>query len=41
MEASAEISQKVRVAIKAKLAELGADIDDEIPDYVLVMIANS
>lgn len=40
MQASAEISQKVRLAIKTKLTELGAYVDDELPDYVLVMVAN-
>jgi len=40
MQASAEISHKVRLAIKTKLTELGAYVDDELPDYVLVMVAN-
>merc|ERR1712037_866366 len=39
-QASAEISHKVRLAIKTKLTELGAYVDDELPDYVLVMVAN-
>ena len=40
MQASAEISHKIRLAIKTKLTELGAYVDDELPDYVLVMVAN-
>jgi len=40
MQANAEISHKVRLAIKTKLTELGAYVDDELPDYVLVMVAN-
>ncbi|KAF6017367.1 ZC3H14 [Bugula neritina] len=35
-----EISEKIRKAIKAKLTELGSYIDDELPDYIMVMIAN-
>lgn len=27
-------------AIKAKLEELGAFVDEELPDYIMVMIAN-
>ncbi|XP_052769827.1 zinc finger CCCH domain-containing protein 14-like isoform X3 [Mya arenaria] len=40
MEIGAEISQKIRSAIKAKLIELGAYDDDELPDYIMVMVAN-
>nr|KAI8729532.1 zinc finger CCCH domain-containing protein 14-like [Biomphalaria glabrata] len=40
MEVSTEISQKIRSAIKAKLMELGAYVDDELPDYIMVMVAN-
>ena len=40
MQPSAEISHKIRLAIKTKLTELGAYVDDELPDYVLVMVAN-
>lgn len=29
-----------QAAIKAKLIELGAYIDDELPDYIMVMVAN-
>lgn len=35
-----EVTQKIRVAIKTKLVELGAYVDDELPDYIMVMIAN-
>ncbi|RUS89218.1 hypothetical protein EGW08_003028 [Elysia chlorotica] len=40
MEVGTEISQKIRSAIKAKLMELGAYVDDELPDYIMVMVAN-
>ncbi|KAK5643358.1 hypothetical protein RI129_007203 [Pyrocoelia pectoralis] len=36
----AEVGQKMRSAIKAKLTELGCYVDDELPDYVMVMVAN-
>ncbi|KAJ1528891.1 hypothetical protein ONE63_007260 [Megalurothrips usitatus] len=35
-----EVSNKIRSAIKAKLMELGAYVDDELPDYIMVMVAN-
>lgn len=35
-----EIGQKMRSAIKAKLTEIGCYVDDELPDYVMVMVAN-
>ena len=35
-----EVSAKIRSAIKAKLVELGAYVDDELPDYIMVMVAN-
>uniref|UniRef100_A0A914VRV4 Zinc finger CCCH domain-containing protein 14 n=1 Tax=Plectus sambesii TaxID=2011161 RepID=A0A914VRV4_9BILA len=35
-----EVSKKIRAAIKAKLVELGAYVDEELPDYIMVMIAN-
>ncbi|XP_061399548.1 zinc finger CCCH domain-containing protein 14 [Musca vetustissima] len=40
-----EIGQKMRSAVKAKLQELGTGgsagyIDDELPDYVMIMVAN-
>ncbi|MFH4984932.1 hypothetical protein AB6A40_011641 [Gnathostoma spinigerum] len=37
---SAEVSKKIRAAIRAKLEELGVYVDDELPDYIMVMIAN-
>ena len=35
-----EVSAKIRQAIKAKLVELNAYVDDELPDYIMVMVAN-
>ncbi|XP_014242609.1 zinc finger CCCH domain-containing protein 14 [Cimex lectularius] len=35
-----EVGQKVKSAIKAKLMELGIHIDNELPDYVMVLVAN-
>lgn len=35
-----EVTQKIRAAIKSKLVELSAYVDDELPDYIMVMIAN-
>ncbi|KAG4070210.1 hypothetical protein HA402_003900 [Bradysia odoriphaga] len=36
-----EVGQKMRSAVKAKLIELGTGyIDDELPDYVMIMVAN-
>lgn len=35
-----EVGQKMRLAIKAKLSELNCYVDDELPDYIMVMIAN-
>ncbi|XP_021359476.1 zinc finger CCCH domain-containing protein 14-like [Mizuhopecten yessoensis] len=40
MDIGKEISKKIRSAIKAKLIELGAYVDDELPDYIMVMVAN-
>ncbi|XP_030069604.1 zinc finger CCCH domain-containing protein 14 isoform X2 [Microcaecilia unicolor] len=40
MEIGAEISRKIRGAIKGKLQELGAYVDEELPDYIMVMVAN-
>lgn len=34
------ISKKVRAALQAKLKELGSYVDEELPDYIMVMIAN-
>nr|XP_023013400.1 zinc finger CCCH domain-containing protein 14 [Leptinotarsa decemlineata] len=36
----AEVGQKMRSAIKAKLLELNCYADDELPDYIMVMVAN-
>ncbi|XP_037077811.1 serine/arginine repetitive matrix protein 1-like [Pollicipes pollicipes] len=35
-----EISQKIKKAIQAKLVELGVTIDEELPDYVMVLVVN-
>ncbi len=35
-----EVSSKIRAAIKAKLVELEVYVDDELPDYIMVMVAN-
>ncbi|XP_055301894.1 zinc finger CCCH domain-containing protein 14 [Sitodiplosis mosellana] len=39
-----EVGNKMRSAVKAKLVELGSGtagyIDDELPDYVMIMVAN-
>ncbi|VDN54182.1 unnamed protein product [Dracunculus medinensis] len=35
-----EVSKRIRAAIKAKLEELGVYVDEELPDYIMVMIAN-
>ncbi|XP_075782857.1 zinc finger CCCH domain-containing protein 14 isoform X2 [Pelodiscus sinensis] len=40
MEIGTEISRKIRGAIKGKLQELGAYVDEELPDYIMVMMAN-
>ncbi|XP_064601651.1 zinc finger CCCH domain-containing protein 14-like isoform X2 [Liolophura sinensis] len=40
MEIGTEISHKIRSAIKSKLMELGAYVDEELPDYIMVMVAN-
>ncbi|XP_029965758.1 zinc finger CCCH domain-containing protein 14 isoform X2 [Salarias fasciatus] len=40
MEIGTEISKKIRAAIKGKLQELGAYIDEDLPDYIMVMVAN-
>ena len=37
-KASAEISSIIRSSIKKKLIEMGEEIDDELPDYILLMI---
>ncbi|XP_020605748.1 zinc finger CCCH domain-containing protein 14-like [Orbicella faveolata] len=40
MEIGNEISQQIRGAIKTKLKELGSYVDEELPDYIMVMLAN-
>ncbi|KAB0339396.1 hypothetical protein FD754_023934 [Muntiacus muntjak] len=40
MEIGTEISRKIRSAIKGKLQELGAYVDEELPDYIMVIVAN-
>ncbi|XP_046860225.1 zinc finger CCCH domain-containing protein 14-like [Xenia sp. Carnegie-2017] len=40
MEIGNEITQKIKTAIKTKLVEYGSYVDDELPDYIMVMIAN-
>lgn len=37
---SVDVSKKLKAAIKAKLEELGVYVDDELPEYIMVMIAN-
>lgn len=34
------MNSSFQAAIKAKLIELGAYVDDELPDYIMVMVAN-
>jgi len=31
-----EFTKKLRAAVKAKIEEFGLDVDDELPDYVMV-----
>ena len=40
MEVGNEISNKIRSAIKAKLIDLDVYVDEELPDYIMVMVAN-
>ena len=40
MKFTSEVSLKIRTAIKVKLAELGNDVYEELPDYIMVMVAN-
>ncbi|XP_064624045.1 zinc finger CCCH domain-containing protein 14-like isoform X2 [Lineus longissimus] len=40
MEIGSEISNKIRSAIRAKLMDLGSYVDNELPDYIMVMVAN-
>ncbi|XP_065655394.1 trichohyalin isoform X4 [Hydra vulgaris] len=40
MELGAEINQKVKKTIKKQLQALDCYVDDELPEYIMVMIAN-
>lgn len=40
MEVGSEISEKIQLAIKAKLKDINAYVDDELPDYIMIMVAN-
>nr|CAB3267876.1 zinc finger CCCH domain-containing protein 14-like [Phallusia mammillata] len=40
MEIGTDISKNIQQAIKAKLVELNSYVDDELPDYIMIMIAN-
>ena len=40
MEVGTELSVQIKKAIKAKLQEMQCYVDDELPDYIMVMIAN-
>jgi len=40
VDLGSEVSSKIRLAIKAKLKELNAYVDEELPDYIMVMVAN-
>ncbi|XP_054710266.1 zinc finger CCCH domain-containing protein 14-like [Uloborus diversus] len=40
MEASLKVTDEIRAAIKRKLAEFDAFIDDELPEYIMILIAN-
>jgi len=40
VDLGSEVSSKIRLAIKAKLHELKAYVDEELPDYIMVMVAN-
>ena len=31
-----EIRNKIKLAVKAKLQEIGAYVDEELPDYIMV-----
>ena len=35
-----EVATKIKAAIQAKINELGACLDEELPDYIMVLIAN-
>ncbi|CAL1268891.1 unnamed protein product [Larinioides sclopetarius] len=35
-----ELTDKIRSAIKKKLIEINAFVDDELPDYIMILVAN-
>ncbi|CAK5026920.1 unnamed protein product [Meloidogyne enterolobii] len=35
-----EFTRKLRAAVRAKIEEYGIDVDDELPDYVMIMVGN-
>ncbi|KAI1711803.1 RNA-binding, nab2-type zinc finger domain-containing protein [Ditylenchus destructor] len=37
---STEFTRKLRAAVKAKLEEFGLEVDEELPDYVMIMVGN-
>ncbi|KAF2368954.1 Zinc finger CCCH-type [Trinorchestia longiramus] len=37
---NSHVSLKIRSAIKAKLVELGTYVDNELPDYIMVLVVN-
>uniref|UniRef100_A0A4X2KVU0 Uncharacterized protein n=1 Tax=Vombatus ursinus TaxID=29139 RepID=A0A4X2KVU0_VOMUR len=39
MDSSTEINCKIQNAIKGELPKLGVYVDEELPDYIMVMVA--
>ncbi|KAI3422521.1 hypothetical protein GPALN_013027 [Globodera pallida] len=37
---NSEFTRKLRAAVRAKIEEFGIDVDDELPDYVMIMVGN-
>jgi hypothetical protein len=37
---NSEFTRKLRAAVRAKIQEYGIDVDDELPDYVMIMVGN-
>lgn len=37
---NSEFTRKLRAAVRAKIEEYGIDVDDELPDYVMIMVGN-
>lgn len=35
-----EIRNKIKCAVKAKLQEIGAYVDEELPDYIMVKLTS-